>query len=128
MTRAPKRIDSSGVVRRASLFGPDALRGARSQPAGRPSGSTARGSSGGPRSSGLMPSVARARSPQGAQADRQLGGRPAGLALRAWAPKRIDSSGVVRRASLFGPDALRGARSQPAGRSSASRARGLCRI
>eukprot|EP00741_Cyanophora_paradoxa_P004743 tig00000828_g4601.t1 len=39
-----------------------------------------------PRSSGQMPSVARARSPQGAQAHRKLGARPAGLALRARFP------------------------------------------
>eukprot|EP00741_Cyanophora_paradoxa_P011513 tig00020557_g11121.t2 len=112
--RAPKRINCSRPVRRASLFGPDVLRRARPQSAGRPSASIARGPSGGPRSLGQMSSVARARSPQGAQAHRLLGGRPAGLALWARcppsrtpavrrAPKRIDCSGAVRRASLFGP-------------------------
>eukprot|EP00741_Cyanophora_paradoxa_P005669 tig00000939_g5496.t1 len=92
----------SGLVKRASLFGPDALRSARPQPAGRPSASRARGSSGGPRSLGQTPSVARARSPRGAEAHRELGARQAGLALWArrppWrapaargAPKRIES-------------------------------------
>eukprot|EP00741_Cyanophora_paradoxa_P024020 tig00021720_g23195.t1 len=67
-----------------------------------PSASRARGSSGGPRSLGQTPSVARARSPRGAEAHRELGARQAGLALWArrppWrapaargAPKRIES-------------------------------------
>eukprot|EP00741_Cyanophora_paradoxa_P010997 tig00020553_g10631.t1 len=119
--RAPKRIDCSGAVRRASLFGPDVLRRARPQSAGRPSASIARGPSGGPRSLGQMSSVARARSPQGAQAHQLLEARPAGLALWARcppsrapavrrAPKRINCSRPVRRTSLFGPDVLRRAR------------------
>eukprot|EP00741_Cyanophora_paradoxa_P021415 tig00021352_g20673.t1 len=108
---APKRIESSGLVRRASLFGPDALRSARPQPAGRPSASRARGSSGGPRSLGQRALAARG-------APKRI--ESSGLVRRVFwarAPKRIESSGLVRRASLFGPD-VRGAQS--------ARARGLC--